>query len=99
MKTIPPYNDDDRELEEDIRTFEKSRDIDDDRAASTRVPRPRKPNPHDAAIALPEPDEDEGNSERQAPPAVPRLTRRTTARAEFPAKKSARYQLGTPSLP
>ena len=30
MKTIPPYNDDDRELEEDIRTFEKSRDIDDD---------------------------------------------------------------------
>jgi hypothetical protein len=63
VKTIPPYNDEDRELEEEIRTFEKFRDIDDDdRAAGTRVPIPRKPNPQDAAIALPELDEDEGNS-------------------------------------
>ena len=63
MTTIPPYNDQDRELEEEIRTFEESRETDDDdRAAGTRVSMPRKPNRNDAAIALPEPDEDEGNS-------------------------------------
>ena len=61
MTTIPPYNDEDRELEEEIRAFEKTRDSDDDdRAAGTRVPMPRKPNLHDAAIALPEPDDDDG---------------------------------------
>lgn len=60
MKTIPPYNDEDRELEEDIRTFEKYRDMDDDdRAAGTRAPMPRRPMRPDAAIAFPEPDEDE----------------------------------------
>jgi hypothetical protein len=48
---------------EEIRAFENSREIDDDdRAAITRVPAPRKPNLHDAAIALPEPDDEEGNS-------------------------------------
>jgi hypothetical protein len=58
-----PYNDEDRLLEEDIRTFEESRDIDDDdSAAGTRFPVPRKPNRNDAAIALPEPDEDERDS-------------------------------------
>jgi hypothetical protein len=63
VKTIPPYNDEDRELEEEIRTFEESRDTDDDdRAAGTRVPMPRNPNRDDAAMALPERDEDEGNS-------------------------------------
>jgi hypothetical protein len=62
VKTIPPYNDQDRELEEEIRTSEESGEIDDDRAAGTRVPLPRKPNRPGAAIALPEPDEDQGNS-------------------------------------
>jgi hypothetical protein len=64
VKTIPPYNDEDRELEREIRTFEKSRDIDDDRAAGTRVPMPRKPNKPGGAIALPEPHEDQGNPGR-----------------------------------
>ena len=49
-------------VEEEIRTLAKSRDSDDDRATGTRVPMPRKPNRPDAAIALPEPDEDERNS-------------------------------------
>ena len=63
MKTIPPYNAEDRELEEEIRTLERSHDIDDDdRAAGTRAPIPRKPNRPDAASALPEPEEDEGTS-------------------------------------
>ena len=62
MKTIPPYNDEDRQLEEEIRTLEKSRDIDDELAAGTRVPMPRKPNRNDAAIALPQPDENEHDS-------------------------------------
>ena len=58
-----PYNDEDRLLEEEIRTFEESRDMDDgDFAAGARFPVPRKPNRNDAAIALPEPDEDERDS-------------------------------------
>jgi hypothetical protein len=61
---LPPYNDDDRAIEEEIRIVEESRDIDGDdgdRATGTRVLRPRNPNRLDAAIALPEPDADEGN--------------------------------------
>ena len=62
MNIIPPYNDEDRELEEEINAREESRGFDDDGAAGTRVPRPCKPNRLDAATALPEPDEDEGSS-------------------------------------
>ena len=62
MNTIPPYNDDDRQLEDEIRTREKSRDLgDDDHAPGTRVPVPRKPK-RPEATALPEPDEDEVSS-------------------------------------
>jgi hypothetical protein len=57
-----PDNSEDRDrlsLDEVFRTFEDSRDGDDDLAAGSRVPMPRKPNRNDAAIALPEPDKDE----------------------------------------
>ena len=58
---------DDREhqdrLDELFQTFEGFPGIDgDDYTAGTRAPLPQKPNRNDAAIALPEPDEDEHDS-------------------------------------
>jgi hypothetical protein len=49
-------------IDEIIRTFEERRDIDDDLAAATRVPTPKKPNQNDAVIALPEPTENGDDS-------------------------------------
>ena len=61
-----PDNGEDRDrlsLDEVFQTFQESGGIDDDDfAAATRVPMPRKPNRNDAAIALPEPDENERDS-------------------------------------
>jgi hypothetical protein len=46
-------------LDEMFRTFENDRGSDDDGGAAVTAPAPHKPAPHDSAIALPEPDDDE----------------------------------------
>jgi hypothetical protein len=62
MSSIDPDDmDDDRPAEEVIRILMEQERDPDEGGAVMMVPAPHKPSPHDSAIALPLPVEDEGD--------------------------------------